>query len=270
MPSTRPASEAEFSGLRHRLVQLSSRFGSAGPGCEGLGPNDAQDSTPIPVPEFYAVDDQLSEYRRAFLEVTPEALSAEWLTAVGAELRTSDGWDVLVKVGEGILIRIDGASVTVFGLPPAILPLEDAVEAVRRHVHAAATAKSVAAARRRTTVGVLTRTVWPSEPADLSFIGVFRDRSDGSEGLAVWLLHRRDQSAFDLDDYDFEPDALRPSTFWGFPSGRLIEYTPGSREEGGRLVAEWALVDHGRPVTDASVLKVHKGGRSWSFDLRQP
>jgi len=268
MPSGRKASEADFSEVRQRLVRVSSRFGSAGPGGASVASEHSRGSlSESGVPDFYIVDDQLSDYRRVFLEITPEALSSEWMTAIAAELRASDDWDALIRVGEAILIRVDATSISVFGLPSATLGLQDAVRAAQEHALAAETTRRLAATQRRTAVAALIPQAWAAGPADLACIGVFQNRSDGSDGVTVWLLHRLDQSAFDLDDYDFEPDAVRPALFWGFPTGRLVEYKPGSREEGGSLVAEWALVDRGRPVTHAGVLRVHKGRRVWTFDL---
>jgi hypothetical protein len=102
----------------------------------------------------------------------------------------------------------------------------------------------------------------------VSVVAVFPDQSDGTIGVTVWLLHFRDLSEVDLDAYEFEPDAVRPSLFWAEASGRFWPYSikkPAASEVA--LLAEWALVNNGKPVRRVSELVVRKGPHTWKFRL---
>jgi hypothetical protein len=203
------------------------------------------------------------------IEVHRDGLSLAWLTAVVRALSRFADWDAAVSVGEGIvlLVRHDGVSISGWRTPTE--DPERVIAELRQHLEIRAGQRVRTRAARVREVASLVPTSWQaSERKGVEIVATFSTQSDGDPGDTVWLLHFGDQSVFDLDEYVFEPDAVRPSVYWTDANGHLTPYSAGSRPTGeGSLMAEWALVADGRPIRGAERLRVSKAGHSWVFSL---
>jgi hypothetical protein len=247
---------ADFDAVRAVVVDVCTAHGS-------IAPDPSSQEA-----DFYVVEDLYGDERRIHVEPRPSAITAAWLLALARRLEFYPLWDVLIGVGEGIFLRVRCDSFEVVGWP-ALADLAELVRQIRDHVTTAEATRQQISVERRAEVRRLLRTVCAVDDADVAFVAAYGTRSDGIEGDSVWLLHRQESSVLDLDTYRFEPDAIRPSVFWALHSGELLDYTPATSPPDRRcgLLAEWALVEHGRPVRGATRLRVRKGQHVWLFNL---
>jgi hypothetical protein len=267
-PRLGAVSEADFNRVRNLVVRVCSRHGTVGP--SGKVPAVPSETVSAEDPDFYVVDDQYGDDRRILVEPRPSAMSAEWIGDLAGALRDLPNWDVLVSPGEGISLLIRDGTIEVAGWASRSEDLRKLVEETRAEIQIRVADRTGEKKRREAQVGQLVSAAWRlSQGKGLGFVAAFRSRSDGTPGDSVWILHFEDQSVFELDDYSFEPDALRPSLYWVGRSGGMTPYAPSSRPSGPEmaLLAEWVLVTDGKTVTGANRLRVSKGGRTWQFDL---
>lgn len=261
-----PVSQGQFNNARDLVVGVCARHGTVGPS----GASSAGVLVLTSDPDFYVVDDQYGDDRRIFVEPRPSAISAEWLRDLASLSRDSPDWDVLAAPGEGISLLIRDGRITVSGWVSQARDLSGVVRDLCEYLHNSATERCEKKGRREKEVSRLLPEAWRmSQGKALGFVAGFRTRSDGSPGDSIWMLHFEDSSVFDLDDYTFEPDAVRPSVYWAGSAGTLTPYTPGSHPSSRdtALLAEWELVAGGKPVSGAKLLRLSKGDRAWTFDL---
>jgi hypothetical protein len=259
-------SEGQFHVVRNAVVRVCARQGTVGPIGE-VGP-DGRDGLPPAIEEsdFYVVDDHYDDERRIYVEPKVDAVSAAWLLELAQALREHRGWDAVVSLGEGLAASVTGDAIRISGWASQAEDLPTILGEIHRYVRDRIGAKDERKAQRRALVRQLVPNAW-DEASSLSLVAFFRTTSDGTAGDSVWLIHHGDRSILDLDQYDFQPDAVRPSVYWVRRSGELLDYVPGSRPSGSdlALLAEWALVTKGKPATR---LDVRKGTRAWQFNLR--
>jgi len=96
-------------------------------------------------------------------------------------------------------------------------------------------------------------------------VASFRTRSDGLQGDCVWLLHRQERYALDLDEYEFDPNALRLQVLLVDEYGSIRPYrTHSSASEAGEaLLVEWVLQEKGKRLHGVRRLMVRKDDEEW-------
>lgn len=253
-------SDALFEEVRAAVVRASALHGSVGPS------NSSRD--PLQEPDFYVVENSYGD-GRIHLEPHVLALSPQWCEDVIAILGRYPRWEVLAYVGEGVSLLMAAESIKAVGWGGPSDLLDRTLEAIRQYVQSASRLRTTRASQRRIEVETMVAAAWAAAAGvAVALVAVFRTRSDGTEGDSVWLLHFQDESEFDLDEYEFEPDVERPALYRARSTGEVFPYQAGEVGPAGTvLLAEWDLVCSGTPVVGSSRLLATKHGRSHVFGL---
>lgn len=258
----------EFKQVFRSVTEACAKFGSVGRNEFSRAKRRVELSSN---PSFYVVEDQLGDFRRIVVEPLLSAVSAAWIEALASALSQYRGWDVLLNLGENVSILVSTSEVLFHGDLHAVHELVGAVEAARQIATDKAEKRRSAKSARLAEVQGRLAEAWPrGQDQPVVFVAAFETRSDSTGGDSVWLLHRGDRYAMDLDEYEFEPEALRLSVYWAKRDGDLLPYEGGATEglDDAALLAEWMLVENGRPLYRVSGIRIRREGENWEFRLR--